>query len=88
MFRKCVLFAILLAAGVEVSSAQEDFLQVIVRSAHAVQIRPSSGSGSDLRGESRQATALDFNLPHGVSVPRFPPDVEAGLKELWAMPTE
>jgi len=87
MFRKCVLFAIVLVAGVAVSHAEEDFLQVIVRSARAVQIRPSLVLALIYVESRGKPTALDFNLPHGVSVPKFPPDVEAGLKELWAVPT-
>jgi soluble lytic murein transglycosylase-like protein len=87
MFRRGVLFTIVLVAGVAVSHAEEDFLQVIVRSARAVQIRPSLVLAVIYVESRGKPTALDFNLPHGVSVPKFPPDVEAGLKELWAMPT-
>jgi soluble lytic murein transglycosylase-like protein len=87
MFRKCFLFAILLVAVVAVSAAEEDFLQVIIRSARAVQIRPSLVLAVIYVESRGKPTALDFNLPHGVSVPKFPPDVETGLKQLWAMPT-
>lgn len=87
MIRKCLLCAMVLVAGVGLSPAEEDFLQVIVRSARAVKIRPSLVLALIYVESRGKPTALDFNLPHGVSVPKFPPDVEAGLKELWAMPT-
>jgi soluble lytic murein transglycosylase-like protein len=87
MFRKCVLFAIVLLVSRVMLSAEEDFLQLIIRSARAVQIRPSLVLAVIYVESRGKPTALDFNLPHGVSVPKFPPDVEAGLKELWAMPT-
>jgi soluble lytic murein transglycosylase-like protein len=88
MFRKCVLFVFVLVVAVAVSRAEEDFLQLIVRSAHAVHIRPSLVLALIYLESRGKPTALDFNLPHGVSIPKFPPDVEAAVKEIWAMPTE
>ena len=60
---------------------------MIVRSARAVKIRPSLVLALIYVESRGKPTALDFNLPHGVSIPKFPPDVEAGLRELWAVPT-
>jgi soluble lytic murein transglycosylase-like protein len=87
MFKKVLFLAVALAAGVAVIHAEEDFLQVIIRSARAVRIRPSLVLALIYVESRGKPTALDFNLPHGVSVPKFPRDVEASLKELWAMPT-
>lgn len=87
MFRKAALFSVVLVASLGISHAQEDFLQVIVRSARAVKIRPSLVLALIYVESRGKPTALDFNLPHGVSIPKFPPDVEAGLRELWAVPT-
>jgi soluble lytic murein transglycosylase-like protein len=87
MLRKCLLLAAVLIAGMAVSHAQEDYLQVIIRSARSVKIRPSLVLALIYVESRGKPTALDFNLPHGVSIPKFPPDIEAGLRELWAMPT-
>jgi len=87
MFRECVLFTAVLVAGVVVSHAEEDFLQVIVRSARAVKIRPSIVLALIYVESRGKPTALNFNLPNKVFISKFPPDVEAGLRELWAMPT-
>jgi soluble lytic murein transglycosylase-like protein len=87
MFKKLVFLTVALAFGVAMIHAEEDFLQVIIRSARSVKIRPSLVLALIYVESRGKPTALDFNLPHGVSVPKFPPDVEASLKELWDMPT-
>jgi soluble lytic murein transglycosylase-like protein len=84
---KAALLTFVFVAGLGVARGEEDFLQIIIRSAHSVKIRPSLVLALIYVESRGKPTALDFNLPHGVSVPKFPPDVEAGLKQLWAMPT-
>lgn len=86
MLRKLVLIILVVFVGVEISPAQDDLLEVIVRSARSVKIRPSLVLAVIYVESRGKPTALDFNLPHGVSIPKFPQDVESSLKELWAMP--
>lgn len=84
---RAALLTVAIVACLALGHGEEDFLQVLIRSARAVRIRPSLVLALIYVESRGKPTALDFNLPHGVSIPKFPPDVEAGLKELWAMPT-
>lgn len=88
MLRKVCLFSLLFLGSLNTASAGEDLLPVIVRSARSVKIRPSLVLALIYVESRGKPTALDFNLPQGVSIPRFPADIEASLKELWAMPTD
>jgi soluble lytic murein transglycosylase-like protein len=87
MLRLLAFCVLLFTLSASQGFAEDDLLQVIVRSARAVKIRPSLVLAVIYVESRGKPTALDFNLPGGVSVPKFPPDVEASLKELWAMPT-
>lgn len=87
MVRKFALLPLLIAV-LPAQSHGDELLAVIERSARAVKLRPSLVLALIYVESRGKPTALDFNLPHGVSIPKFPPDVEASLKELWAMPID
>jgi soluble lytic murein transglycosylase-like protein len=79
----CALIIVLLPAP----AFSDDLLAVIERSARAVKLRPSLVLALIYVESRGKPTALNFNLPNKVFISKFPPDVEASLRELWAMPT-
>ena len=82
-FGLCALLIVLLPA----TAFSDDLLAVIERSARAVNLRPSLVLALIYVESRGKPTALNFNLPNKVFISKFPPDVEASLRELWAMPT-